>query len=129
MESDAMWRIKNSGVNGYPEDSAETSAVCNACSNLGIKSERYRMGSPVNADSYHISAEFLDGGFYAKTGNYMFDEKGAWVWGAKAVLVISLELRLRLRRTWLKNQGLEQKTFESLKSEIQAERATPDDSA
>ena len=41
---------------------------------------------------------FLDGVFTSSEGNYLFERKGAWVWGRKAFRYLCYELGLRQRR-------------------------------
>ena len=72
LDDEPLWRIKGSGVQGIPELCKQTLAVVEACDDLGIEIERTRSGSPINADSYRMSAPFLDGGLSSMTGNYWF---------------------------------------------------------
>ena len=101
-----------------PELCKQTLAVVEACDDLGIEIERTRSGSPINADSYRMSAPFLDGGLSSMTGNYWFYERAAWVSGSRAVLLIALHLGLKVRKAWLQKYGLTDASLASLKSEI-----------
>jgi hypothetical protein len=76
----------------------------------------YDMGSPANVDSVHIRAKFLDGGLSGEWSGW-FSERGAWVDGPKAVLLIALQCGLRLRPSWYRSSGLEGVTLERLKTE------------
>jgi hypothetical protein len=78
------WRIKGSGVRGYPDDAPKTAEVIEALKNAGVEVKMYTMGSPVNMDSRHAKASFLDGGLYSSTGKYWFGEKEAWITGEQA---------------------------------------------
>jgi hypothetical protein len=112
------WRIKGSGVRGLPTDCLLTQVVVDACSDLDISVDKYSMGSPANVDSYHLEATFLDGGLYASTARYWFSPRGAWITGRKAVLLIAFQLGLKTSQAWLKEQGLENITFDTLRSEL-----------
>ena len=65
-----QWRIRVSGVMGQPDSAPTTYAVIIACRDLGIEVKYGSMGSPANCSSYHLEAEFLDGGLRGETGNY-----------------------------------------------------------
>jgi hypothetical protein len=103
----AYWRIKGSGVRWVPESCMQTRAVVDAMDDIGIEFKRYHSATPLNPDSFTITASFLDGGFYAMTGNYWFYPRGAYVGGAKAVLLIALHLGLKVRDAWRRKHGLE----------------------
>jgi len=113
-----LWRIKNSGAQGFPELSAETLAVVQACNQLDIEISRSWTGSPMNADCYRTQAGFLDGLLYSATGNYWYQERGAWVQGPKAVLILAFQLGLKLEDSWLAERALEGATVESLREEL-----------
>jgi hypothetical protein len=104
---DTYWRIKSSGVRWVPESCRQTLAVVEAMDDLGVEIKRYHSATPINPDSFRMEASFLDGGFYAMTGNYWFHPRGAYVSGAKAVLLIALHLGLKVRDAWRKKHGLE----------------------
>jgi hypothetical protein len=112
------WRIKGSGVRGWPTDCLLTQVVVDACKGLNISVDEYWMGSPANVDSYHLKATFLDGGLYASTGRYLFSPRGAWITGKKAVLIVAFQLGLKVSQAWLAEQGLENTTFDTLRSEL-----------
>jgi len=113
-----LWRIRNSGVQGFPELSAETLAVVQACGQLGIGISRSKTGSPMNADCYRMQVGFLDGLLYSMTGNYWYQERGAWVQGPKAVLVLALQLGLKVDNSWLAKHALAGATLECLREEL-----------
>ena len=112
------WRIRGSGVSGQPDAADTTYAVMKACESLGIDLSGRSMGSPAGADSYHLEAEFLDGGLRGQTGNYFYYPKGVWVHGPKAVLLLLLQLQVKVRPSWLRRHGLESTTLESLRAEL-----------
>ena len=115
---DGIWRIKGSGTHGMPELCKQTLAVTEACDDLGIQIKRTWSGSPINADCYRMSAPFLDGGLWSMTGNYWFYERGAWVSGPKAVLLVALHLGLRVRDAWRQEYDLADVTLDTLKAEL-----------
>lgn len=90
------WRISGSGIHGRPEEAKWTGAITNLLESFGVVVERYCEGTPVNVDSHHLEAQFLDGGLYATTGNYWCSERGAWVFGARSALFLGLALSLRI---------------------------------
>jgi hypothetical protein len=79
------------------------------------------MGSPANVDSFHLEAKFLDGGLAGETGNY-FGERGAWIDGPRAVLLIALQLGLKVRPNWYTAHGLRGVTLEQLRSALNRSR-------
>jgi hypothetical protein len=115
----SRWRIRNSGVMGKPDDAATTSAVHLACEAVGIEVKSYWMGSPANLTSYHLKATFLDGGLEADTVNG-FCNRGGWVTGPKAVLLIAMKLGLRVTPTWRRKHGLEGVTLADLVADLRA---------
>jgi hypothetical protein len=78
------------------------------------------MGSPVNVDSFHLRAAFLDGGLTGEWAGW-FSPRGACIDGPKATLLIALQIGLRLRRSWLVAHGLENVTKVELLRELQGE--------
>lgn len=114
------WRIRNSGVQSHPESSAETRAVLAACTSLGVRVAHRNLASPANANSYKVSATFLDGGLQGETGNYWYAPRGVWVTGRKAVLLLALQLGLAVRTGWYAKHGTSAQTLESLKKELTA---------
>ena len=113
------WRIKYSGIQGVPE------RVGHDPCRLGCvfvpwksRSREQNWGSAANADSYELKSTFLDGGFRSKTGNYWCERRGAWVTGAKAVLLIALTLELRIRPAWYREHGLGDTTLAQLRAAI-----------
>ena len=112
------WRIKYSGIQGVPEESDTIHAVWAACLYLGIKVNEQNWGSAANADSYELKSTFIDGGFRLKTGNYWCAPRGAWVTGAKAILLIALTLELRIRPAWYRRHGLEGTTLAQLRAAL-----------
>ena len=56
------WRVVGSGVRTIPEDSEQVREIAHLLETNGISVRRYNMGSPMNVDSSHIEARFLDGG-------------------------------------------------------------------
>ena len=114
------WRIRNSGVQSVPQASKETRSVLEACEALGIRVQEKTYGSPVNADSHHVSAVFLDGGIEGETGNYWAAPRGVWVRGRKAALLLALQLGLSVQKAWYRQHDLVGATLDSLKSELLA---------
>lgn len=112
------WRIRNSASYDLPEDAGNTKIVTTVIESLGIHVRRYSMGSPINQDSNHLSAAFLDGGLSAMTGRYFFEEKGAWIEGPKAVLLVALMLGLRVRPSWREKHSLGKLTLDDLHREL-----------
>jgi hypothetical protein len=112
----ARWRIRGSG--GRDGWGLQVQAVVRACEELGITIKEDVEGSPVNVDSFHLEAHFLDGGLSVTTGDY-FGERGAWIYGPRAVLLLALQLGLVIRRSWYAANGLERVTFEQLRSELE----------
>lgn len=89
------FRIAGSGVHGWPNAAANTAAIIRLLEGKGIVVKQRSMGSPGNADSYHIETPFLDGGLFAKTGNYLVGTRGAWIHGERAVTSVAQQLGLR----------------------------------
>jgi hypothetical protein len=89
-----QWRIKGSGVQGWPTDAPLTAEIKRFLETAGIAVRAHSMGSPANVDSYHLEAAFEDGGLYASTGTYWFGQRGAWIRGRKAVMWLAKQLGL-----------------------------------
>ena len=89
------WRIKGSGVRGFPSDADKTKAVIKILKDVGVPIREYTMSSPCNPSSYHVEAFFEDGGLRSVTGNYWYSERGAWISGEKAFDFIVQKLGLR----------------------------------
>jgi hypothetical protein len=115
---EGRWRIRGSGVFGWPDQCEQTAAIAAACEELGIRVIRKSGGSPGNANSYTLEAPFLDGGLQAKTGNYWYERRGAWIVGARALLLVALALKLSVSPQWLRQHGVEGETIESLKFKL-----------
>lgn len=88
------WRIKGSGVRGYPDRAPKTSELIELLIKEGIEVKKYTMGSPANMDSHHAKASFLDGGLNSCTGKYWYGVKGAWISGEKAFQFVVEKLGL-----------------------------------
>jgi hypothetical protein len=110
------WRICRSG--GRWDWGPAGRAVLLACGELGIKVANPWGGSPVGVDTMEIEAAFLDGGLTGETGNYWCGQRGAWIRGKRAVLLIALQIGLKVRPGWLREQGLEGVTLEALRAEL-----------
>ena len=80
--------------------------------------KKQNWGSAANASSYELKSTFLDGGFRSITGNYWCERRGAWVKGARAVLLIALTLELRIRPAWYREHGLDGTALAQLRSAI-----------
>lgn len=120
------WRIRNSGVWGRPDNSAETFAIELACEALRIELKRTWSATPINPDSFRMEGHFLDGGISCMTGDYWFYEKGGWVAGPKCVLLLCLKLGLRVRESWLRKFDVLGMDLEDLRSELR-NRSEPSD--
>lgn len=94
MDGSPRYRIAGSGVRRWPTDATATRSVVELLNRRGIETKQRSMGSPANADSYHVDAAFLDGGLHATTGNYWFGEKGAWIDGREAAAWVARGLGL-----------------------------------
>ena len=57
------------------------------------------MESPINVDSHYAEASFLDGGLYAATGNYWYEERGAWINGEQAFKFLTDKLGLVAKKS------------------------------
>jgi hypothetical protein len=95
QDAQPKWRIKGSGVRGFPSDADRTEAVLKILKDAGVPIREYSMSSPCNPSSYHVEAFFEDGGLRAVTGNYWYSERGAWISGEKAFEFIIQKLGLR----------------------------------
>ena len=88
-EPGRQWRIKGSGVRGWPHNARATAEVVEALRSVGIDVRSYAEGSAANAGSYHCDAEFEAGRLSAKTGAYWYEPRGAWIEGARALAFIA----------------------------------------
>lgn len=102
------WRIKGSGVQTHPTDAKLTEEVVECLEGSGISVQSSWSGSPGNAVCYELEASFEDGGLYASTGNYWYQQRGAWINGERAV--IKLAQLLGLRKIPVVDTGLKQPT-------------------
>lgn len=93
--NDPIWRVVGSGVRGWPTVAPNTLAIFEALIANGIEIRDRSMGSPVNASSYHLESDFLDGGFEAETGDYFHGPRGAWIRGKQALEFVILILNLK----------------------------------
>jgi hypothetical protein len=89
------FRIAGSGVRRWPQSAANTAAIIRVIEGRAIAVKSRSLGSPGNADSYHIETPFLDGGLFAMTGNYLLGKRGAWIHGERAVTWLAQQLGLR----------------------------------
>lgn len=89
------WRVKGSGVHGYPDDAPLTEEIVRSLESSGIPVRSFSMESPANVTSHHLEAKFEDGGLYAATGGYWYGERGTWVSGMKAVTRLAQILELK----------------------------------
>ena len=112
------WRIRGSGVSQRPERAHWTGAVVTLLESHGIVVDRAGSSSFGGADSYRVSARFLDGELSAETGNYIGGSRGAFVYGARAALFIALGLELRVGKALFTKLGLAPTTFASLCEEL-----------
>lgn len=89
------YRIARSGSMTWGTHAPTTAAVVDAITEAGVAVRNVSMGSPGNCDSYHLDADFRDGGLRGETGNYWGHEKGAWIHGDDAVVWVARLLKLR----------------------------------
>lgn len=94
-QGQVRYRIARSGVATWATSSPTTAAVVEAITAAGIAVRNRSMGSPANCDSYHLDADFRDGGLRGETGNYWFHERGVWIHGDEAVAWVARLLKLR----------------------------------
>jgi hypothetical protein len=83
------WRIRGSGVTFLPSSAPLTGEIIARLSEIGVQVSETSSGSPGNADSYGVRAQFLDGGISGQTGNYMGGSRGVWIEGPRSLLVIA----------------------------------------
>ena len=83
------WRIKRSGVMGWPLDAPLTEAIVDALQGAGVEVKGRSWGSAANVSSYHLEGNFLDGGISASTGTYWLSPKGAWISGKEAMTFVA----------------------------------------
>jgi N-formylglutamate amidohydrolase len=88
-ESGRRWRIRGSGVRGWPHHADGTAEVVEALKSVGIDVRTYSDGSPANVSSYHCEAAFESGRLTAKTGAYWYESRGAWIEGARALTFVA----------------------------------------
>lgn len=112
------WRIRGSGVQDPPAEASTTAAVLAACETLGIKVRSYCMASPANVTSYHIDSRFLGGGISAMTGRYFYGERGAYIRGRKAVLLMAFRMGLRITNRWMQRFNLNGESEATLEAEL-----------
>jgi hypothetical protein len=112
------WRIRGSGVSRECEAAKTTNAIVEFLESAGIPVKRGGTSGFCAADTYSLEANFLDGGLSAETGNYIGQDKGAWIGGSRAALFVALGLGLRVPQILRDRYALTNATFEELKSEI-----------
>ncbi|MBS2031753.1 MAG: hypothetical protein JST54_27900 [Deltaproteobacteria bacterium] len=100
------WRVRGSGVNGSPLEAPNTARIAELLASSGLQVTPTCIMGMCCADQYNLDVEFLDGGLQAVTGNYLFNEKGAWVFGARAVLYVALRMGLRVPDAFRLEHGL-----------------------
>lgn len=83
------WRIRGSGVMSPPMSAPLTGEIIARLSEVGVQVRKTSSGSPGNADSYGLRAQFLDGGINGETGNYMYGPRGVWIEGPRCLVVIA----------------------------------------
>lgn len=113
-----IWRIRNSGIQGWPADAPETAEVVRACEEYEIPVREHSMGSAANVSSYHIEAPFLDGGVIGKTGSYWCEPRATLVCGTRAVLFLALVLGLKVTRRWRRKHQMEDVGLAELTAEL-----------
>ena len=100
--SKLRWRIVGSGVRGSPCDCLATAAVVQVLRDTGIHVRgHFRM--PLDSsgcDTSNLDASFLDGGLTASTGNYWYGQRGTWIFGIKALLLVAGLLELIISEKW-----------------------------
>lgn len=89
------YRIAGSGSTSWATESPTTASIVAAVAEAGIAVRNVSMGSAANCDSYHLDADFRDGGLHGVTGNYWFEERGAWIHGDESVVWVARLLKLR----------------------------------
>jgi len=87
------WRVVGSGVRTIPEDAILVGKITSLLESNGVRIRRYGMGSPVNSNSYHIEARFLDGGI-GGSAHRGFGERGTWIEGKRALTYVCELLRI-----------------------------------
>lgn len=116
-DGDSSWRIKGSGVSDPCEYAEKTKAVVAFLESVGIPVKRSGTSGFCAADTHSLDADFLDGGLWAETGNYIGGEKGAWINGKRAALFVALGLGLRVTEALRERYSLPQATLAELLSE------------
>ena len=117
------WRIKRSGVRGLPTEAETTAEIVEALKEMGVPVRVHSMGSPANVDSYHIEAQFADGGLFAKTGSYWYERRGAWIEGPQAVAFVGVSCDRKISRGLLKSLQSIDPGIDSYIADRQAESA------
>lgn len=87
-----LWRIRRSGVSERPANAPLTGQIIDGLSSVGIEVVQKSSGSPANADSYTVSARFLDGGIDGETRTYIGPPRGVYIDGPRALVFISVLL-------------------------------------
>jgi len=95
------WRIRGSGVTFLPSSAPLTEKIIAGLSEIGVQVSETSSGSPGNANSYEVRAQFLDGGIYGQTGNYMGGSRGVWIHGPRSLAVIAMLLERSLPKSLL----------------------------
>lgn len=88
------YRVVGSGVSRQPTYAKFTAEIAKLLLQRDISVKERSMGSPGNRDSYHLDANFLDGGLHAVTGDYWCSAKGAWIHGTEALVWTARALKL-----------------------------------
>mgnify|MGYP001161952007 FL=1 len=94
-DGQVRYRIAGSGSTSWATESPTTASIVAAITEAGIAVRNVSMGSAANCDSYHLDADFRDGGLHGITGNYWFAERGAWIHGDESVIWVARLLKLR----------------------------------
>ena len=115
-DGDCSWRIRASGVSDPCEYAEKTKAVVAFLESVGIPVKRSGTSGFCAADTYSLKADFLDGGLWAETGNYIGGENGARINGNRAALFVALGLGLRVPQSLRDRYSLPSTTLNELKS-------------
>ena len=101
VEPGKRWRIRGSGVTDNPSSAPLTGEIIARLSEIGAQVSETSSGSPGNADSYGVRAQFLDGGIRGTTGNYIGGLRGVWIEGPRSLVVIAILLERSLPEKFL----------------------------